>query len=41
MKFLRKFKMTLLVALIGIGISGTLSACIVEGGWGGHERHWH
>ena len=31
--------MALLVALIGIGVGGSLSACIVDDGWGGHERH--
>jgi|HubBroStandDraft_1064217.scaffolds.fasta_scaffold368169_1 hypothetical protein len=41
MKFLRKFKMTLLVALFGIGLSGSLTACVFEdGGRGGHEGHW-
>ena len=42
MKSLRTFKMALLVALIGIGVCGSLSACVVDVGWGGggHERHW-
>ncbi|MGO8914834.1 MAG: hypothetical protein ACLQJR_02875 [Stellaceae bacterium] len=40
MKSLRKFKFALLVALIGIGVCGSLSACIIDDGWGGHERHW-
>ena len=44
MKSLRKFKIALLVALIGIGLSGSLTACVFEeggrGGHEGHERHW-
>jgi hypothetical protein len=40
MKSLRKIKITLLLALIGIGVAGSLSACIIEDdGHGGHERH--
>jgi hypothetical protein len=39
MRFLRKFKMALLVALFGIGLSGSLTACVIEER-GGHEGHW-
>jgi hypothetical protein len=41
MKSFRKFKTALLLALVCIGVSGTLSACVFEDGHGGHERHWH
>ena len=42
MKSLRKFKIAMLLMLIGIGVSTSLTACVVEplGGGGGHERHW-
>jgi hypothetical protein len=41
MKYFRKFKIALLVTLIGIGLSGSLTACVFEdGGRGGHEGHW-
>ena len=40
MKSLRKIRFTLLLALIGIGVAGSLSACIIDDdGHGGHERH--
>jgi hypothetical protein len=39
MKSLRKFKVAVLLTLIGIGISGSLTACVIDTGWrGGHER---
>ena len=45
MKSLRKFKIAMLLMLIGIGVSTSLTACVVEPLWGGghggdHERHW-
>jgi hypothetical protein len=40
MKSFRRSKIALLVALIGIGACASLSACIIDDGWGGHERHW-
>jgi hypothetical protein len=45
MNSLRKFKIAMLLVLIGIGASASLTACVFEDGWrggheGGHERHW-
>lgn len=40
MTSLRKIKIMLLLALIGIGVAGSLSACIIDDdGHGDHERH--
>jgi hypothetical protein len=39
MTYFMKFKTAVLLALIGIGLAGSLSACIVDDGFrGGHER---
>ena len=39
MRALGTFKIALLLALIGIGLTGSLTACVFEeGGRGGHER---
>ncbi len=36
---LRKLKIVLLLALIGLGKAGSLTACVFEDGWrGGHEE---
>jgi hypothetical protein len=41
MKSLRKFQVAILLGLIGIGLAGSLSACVFDDGWrGGHERGW-
>jgi hypothetical protein len=41
MTLLRKFKVAMLLVLIGIGLSGSLTACVFDDGWhGDHERHW-
>jgi hypothetical protein len=41
MNTLRKYKIVMLLALIGLGASASLTACVFEeGGRGGHERHW-
>jgi hypothetical protein len=40
MKRFRQFKVAILIALIGVGLCGSLTACVVEEGHGGHERHW-
>jgi len=40
MQSLKKFKIAMLLALLGIVLSGSLTACIIEDGHGGHERHW-
>lgn len=37
MTFLRKYKVAMLLVLIGIGMSGSLSACIFDEGWH-HDR---
>lgn len=39
MKSLRKFKIAMLLVLIGIGMSSSLSACVLgDGGRGGYGR---
>jgi hypothetical protein len=39
MKLFRLFKVAMFLALIGIGITGSLTACILEdGGRGGHDH---
>jgi hypothetical protein len=41
MKYLKRAKIAMLLALIGIGVCGSLTACVIDDGWhGGHERHW-
>lgn len=37
---MRKLKTALFLALVGLGMAGGLSACIVEDG-GGYHHHWH
>jgi hypothetical protein len=39
MKLFRLFKVAMFLALIGIGITGSLTACIIEdGGRGGYDH---
>jgi hypothetical protein len=40
MKSFRKFKSAMLLVLICVAVAGSLSACLVEEGRGGHERFW-
>jgi hypothetical protein len=39
MAFIRKYKIAMLLVLVGIGLSGSLTACVFDDGYYGHGYH--
>ena len=40
MTYLKKMRSVMLLILVGIGLCGSLTGCVVEDGWHGHYHHY-